>query len=100
LDEMFPHPNQFANLGKKPDPHMFQVYPELKERIERYCRASVATLSIESVHSCVHETLIPETRGLFLADLPNAATDDVRTLEHFFQCFNLKICLIPQCGGG
>ena len=89
-DETFPHPNQFANLGKKPDPQMFQVYPELKERIERFCTANVATLSVESLCNFVHGTLMPETHALFLADLPPTAPDEVRTLEHFCHCFNLK----------
>ena len=43
---------------------MFQVCPELKERIERFCTANVAALSVESLCNFVHETLMPETQAL------------------------------------
>jgi len=89
-DETFPNPNQFASLGKKPEPQMFQVYPELKERIERYCTANVATLSIESLYNFVHKTLMLATQALFVADLPIDAPQECRTMDHFYYCFNFK----------
>jgi len=88
--ESFPHPNQHATLGKKPEPQMFQVCPELKEKVERFCTRNVATLSIEALCDYMHADVIPATHQLFVADLPLDAPIECRSLEHFYNCFNLK----------
>jgi len=88
--EVFPHPNQHAILGKKPEPQMFQVYPELRNKVEQWCTRNVATLSIEGLCDQVHTHVIPGTHQLFIEDLPIDAPVECWTLDHFYNCFNLR----------
>jgi hypothetical protein len=98
ISETFPHPNPFAQLGKKPEPQLFQVYPELKEKIELFCKTNLATLTIETLFDHVHSTLIPEIHTIFKRELPQGTPNECYTLEHFFHCFNLKSLSLTTVG--
>ena len=56
----FPHPNQYAMMGKKPGTSLFHPYPEAKPDITHWCRQHISTLSSESVDQFIRTTIIPK----------------------------------------
>jgi hypothetical protein len=98
ISDNFPHPNPYAQIGRQPEPQLFAVYPELKTKVELFCKNNLVTLTIESLYDHVHSTLIPEIHAQFIEDLPQGAPNECFGLEHFFHCFNLKNLSLTTVG--
>ena len=57
--ELFHHPNPFIARGKKSQPPLFDLFPEVKEQIHLYCSKNMDHLTIDSVHEHITNTIIP-----------------------------------------
>jgi len=45
--KFFHHPNPNVDLGKIPEPLLFQAYPSIKEDIQIFCHRDLANLTVE-----------------------------------------------------
>jgi hypothetical protein len=57
--ECFPHPNPYVQCGKRPLPKLLELYPDAKDQIVSYGIKNLATLTIESVHDFIMNTVVP-----------------------------------------
>ena len=55
----FVHPNPYVRCGKRPLPRLLEVFPDDKDQIVTYGVKNLATLTIESVHDLLVNTVIP-----------------------------------------
>ena len=57
--ESFAHPNPLVRCGKRPMPRLLEVFPDAKDQIVTFGVRNLATLTIESVHDLIINTVIP-----------------------------------------
>ena len=57
--EGFPHSNPCVQCGKRPLPHLLEVYPSAKDPIVWFGLKNLASLTIESMHDFMLSSVIP-----------------------------------------
>jgi len=58
--ERWSHPRGSPNARNRSDPPLFQLFPEAKTSILQWCHSNIRDLSCKTLHSFVHDTLIPD----------------------------------------
>ena len=58
-NEFFHHPNPLIARGKKAKPPLFDLFPDVSEKITTYCNKNMAHLSIDAVHEHITTNIIP-----------------------------------------
>jgi hypothetical protein len=57
---LFPHPRPDQMMGKRWEPPFFESCPEAKEILRQYCKANLATLTLERIQEFIGGELLKE----------------------------------------
>jgi hypothetical protein len=97
----FPHPNHAVRCGKQPLPLLFQKYPNAMDEIIQFGVKNLTTLTVELVHGCCHDVLIPKLFKQWQSDIVHSNSDNrdntLRTKEAFLSEHRISTLSIPTC---
>ena len=67
--ECFRHLNQYVATGIKPEPYLFELFPEAKGRLLSFATANLGSFSLEKIKVYFDGTLFPSLLKQFNEDL-------------------------------
>lgn len=73
--DMFPHVNQVCATGRQPEPALFELFQEAKQRILGFATANIDTFSLESVKNDMNDNLLPDLLESYNETLCDSISD-------------------------
>lgn len=92
VNEKFPHPNYYIELGKVYVPLFLESFPESKIKLRKWANRHLETISCEAVANEMKRNIIPKIYDTYVRSLP--PHQNKPSYESFLNCFGLKkICV-------
>jgi len=88
VNEFFPHPNYYVEMGKSNQPVFLETFPEVKLELSRWAKLNMMDLNCESIGVQMKQKILPKTYQTYLEDC--GLDNQHLSYPDFLRCFHLK----------